>query len=159
MYIHCSIQQSTSHCCSLFCHWYIAIYLISGLKLSRSRSQSSVYTGQICDEDCDKDHNLDNFAVCKQSLWCGALAWAYLALHLLQGLVARLFQQLLEQLHIEGQLLLHLARLLLQLDAHVLVQHLPRLQLLTALLLQRLRLLQLTDVRLLLLQRERITLI
>ena len=26
---HCSIQQSTSHCCSLFNHCYIAIHLIS----------------------------------------------------------------------------------------------------------------------------------
>ena len=31
--IHCSIQQSESHYCSLFSHCYIAIHLISGLKL------------------------------------------------------------------------------------------------------------------------------
>ena len=40
--IHCSIQQSTSHCCSLFRHCYIAIHLIPGLKLSRL----CVYMGQ-----------------------------------------------------------------------------------------------------------------
>ena len=41
--IHCSQQQSASHCCSLtlFSHCYIAVYLISGLKLSRSQSRSS----------------------------------------------------------------------------------------------------------------------
>ena len=44
--IYCSIQQSTSHCCSLFNHCYIAIHLTYGLKLSRSRSRSSVYMGQ-----------------------------------------------------------------------------------------------------------------
>ena len=40
--IHCPIQQSTSLCCSLFSHCYMAIHLISGLKLSRT----SVYMGQ-----------------------------------------------------------------------------------------------------------------
>ena len=44
--IHCSIQQSASHCCSLFSHCYIAIHVISGFKLSRSRSRSSVYMGK-----------------------------------------------------------------------------------------------------------------
>ena len=44
--IHCSIQQCTSHCCSLFSHCYIAVPLISGLILSRSQSRLSVYTGQ-----------------------------------------------------------------------------------------------------------------
>ena len=29
--IHCSIQQSASHCCSLSIHFYISIQLISGL--------------------------------------------------------------------------------------------------------------------------------
>ena len=41
-YIHCSIQQSASHCYSLSSRCYIAILLISGLKLSRSQSKSSV---------------------------------------------------------------------------------------------------------------------
>ena len=44
--IHCSIQQSTSHCYSLFIVTLIAIHIISGLKLSRLRSRSIVYTGQ-----------------------------------------------------------------------------------------------------------------
>ena len=37
--IHCSIQQSAPQCCSLFSNCYIAIHLIFGLKLSRSRSR------------------------------------------------------------------------------------------------------------------------
>ena len=41
--IHCSIQQSASNCCSLFNHCYLAIHLITGLKLSRSLSRLSVY--------------------------------------------------------------------------------------------------------------------
>ena len=45
--IHCSIQQSVSHCCSFFSHCYIAIHLMSGLKLSGSRSRTIVYTIQI----------------------------------------------------------------------------------------------------------------
>ena len=40
--IHCSIQQSASHCCSLFSHCCIGILLISGFKLSRSGSRCSV---------------------------------------------------------------------------------------------------------------------
>ena len=38
--------NNASHCWSLFSHCYIAIYLISWLKLSRSGSRSSLYTGQ-----------------------------------------------------------------------------------------------------------------
>ena len=45
-YTHCSIKQSASHWCSLFSHCYIVINLISGLKLTRLQSRSSVYTGQ-----------------------------------------------------------------------------------------------------------------
>ena len=43
--LHCSVQQCTSHCCWLFTHCYIAIHHTSGLKLSKSQSRSSVYTG------------------------------------------------------------------------------------------------------------------
>ena len=35
------------HCCSLLSNYSIAIHLISGLKLSRSRSRSGVYMGKI----------------------------------------------------------------------------------------------------------------
>ena len=38
--INCSIQQSTSHCSSLFLHCYIANNLISGFILSKSLSRS-----------------------------------------------------------------------------------------------------------------------
>ena len=44
--IHCSIQQSALHCSLLFSHCYITNYVVSGLKLSKSQSRSSVYTGQ-----------------------------------------------------------------------------------------------------------------
>ena len=43
---HLLFNTSASHCCSLFSHCYIAIHLISGLKLSRSGSRSSVYMVQ-----------------------------------------------------------------------------------------------------------------
>ena len=42
--IHCSIQQNASYCSDIHCH--IAIHLISGLRLSRLRSRSSIYTRQ-----------------------------------------------------------------------------------------------------------------
>ena len=52
--IHFSIQQSASHCSSLFRHCYIAIHLISGFKLSKFH-----------DPDSNLDRDLDNFAPCK----------------------------------------------------------------------------------------------
>ena len=67
--IHCSLQQSASHCFSLLSNCYITIYLISGLKWSRSRSRSSVYTGQnssIQIATMYLDRDLDNFAPCKR---------------------------------------------------------------------------------------------
>ena len=55
----CSIQQIASNCCSLFSHCYIAMHLISGLKLSRS----SVYTGKNRSRS-----RSSNFTPCKQHI-------------------------------------------------------------------------------------------
>ena len=63
--IHCSLQQSASHCCSLFSHCYIAIDLLYGLKSPRLLSRSSIYKGK---KFLDLDRYLDNFAPSKQGI-------------------------------------------------------------------------------------------
>ena len=63
--IHCSKSQITSHCCSLFSHCYIAIHLISGLKLHGTK---------FFDPDRGLDRDPDNFALCKQDIRFGLIA-------------------------------------------------------------------------------------
>ena len=63
---HCSLQQSASHCCSLFSHCYIAIHLLYGLKSPRLCSKSSIYKGK---KFLDLDRYLDNFAPSKQGIF------------------------------------------------------------------------------------------
>ena len=64
--IHCSIEQSTSHCFSLLSHGNIAIHLISGLKLSRSRFQIKCLHGtKFLNPDLNLDCDSDSFTPCK----------------------------------------------------------------------------------------------
>ena len=44
--IHCSVKLNALHWCSLFGHCYMAIHLISGLRLSISRCRSCIYMVQ-----------------------------------------------------------------------------------------------------------------
>ena len=53
-------KKNASHCCSLFSICYIAILLISGLKLS------SLHGTKYLDPDRYLHRNLDNFALCKR---------------------------------------------------------------------------------------------
>ena len=62
---HCSIQQSASHYSSLFSHCKTAIHLLCELKLSRSRSSSSVYTGQNFSIHIAIYFAIQIFALCK----------------------------------------------------------------------------------------------
>ena len=58
-----SLFKTTKRITTLFI-CYISIHLISGLKLSRLRSRSSLHWANLLDPDIDE--NLDNYALCRR---------------------------------------------------------------------------------------------